>query len=119
MPQYRLTHAREITPESKQQIATSITDLHCNNTGAPSKYVQVLFVRLEDQSGYTGAEHNADFINLDCTIRPGRSEEAEQALLWDLDLLIKKTFSPAKYYITISRYNTALLIENGELLPQA
>lgn len=119
MPQYVLTHSRELSKELKEDIASAITVLHCKHTNAPARFVQTFFIRLEDHSGFTGGSHNADFVNLDATIRPGRPEEVEKSLLWDLDALIKKLLSPAQYYITLGRYYTPHLIENGHLLPAA
>ena len=116
MPQYVLSHARELSQETKQTIASAITKLHCEHTSAPAKYVQVMFVGVE---GFSAGEHNLDFINLDATIRPGRPPEVEKALLWDLDSLVKSVLAPARYFITLSSYGTPYLVENGQLLPEA
>lgn len=119
MPIYSLTHCRAITAETKQELASAITKVHCEATGAPAKYVQVIFRQVEAGAAFTAGKRNDDFLCIEAQIRPGRSEEVEEKILWQLNDLMTRTFQPEKWFISLGRFNSPHLIENGELLPAA
>lgn len=52
-------------------------------------------------------------------IRPGRSTEAEHALLWQLNKLIVQVVNPRHWYLTLGHFTTEHLIEDGQLLSKA
>lgn len=119
MPIYNFTHNRAISAEQKQELASQVTKIHCETTQAPQKYVQVVFVKVEAGDAFTAGERNDDYIALEGQIRPGRSENVESEILWKLNDLIKRVLKPEKWFISLNRFNTPHLVENGDLLPQA
>lgn len=119
MPVYSLTHCRAITAEIKQELASAITNIHCEATGAPAKYVQVIFRQVEAGDAFTAGKQNNDFLGLEAQIRPGRSDEVEQKILWQLNDLMTRTLKPEKWFVSLGRFNSPHLIEDGNLLPAA
>ena len=43
MPLYNLACRRSLNPETRHRIAVAITETHCEQTGAPPTYVNVVF----------------------------------------------------------------------------
>ena len=119
MPIYTITHNCSISTEQKQQLAAGIKQIHCENTGAPAKFVQTIFHAVGPDDAYTAGEKNPQFLCLEGIIRPGRPEEVESKILWQLNDLLKQTLQPERYFISLGRFSTPHLIENGELLPTA
>lgn len=117
MPVYRITHSLCISPEQKQRLATEIKNIHCDNTGAPAKYVQTIFQQLGSDDAYTAEEKNEEFVCLEGVIRPGRSQEVESKIVWQLNDMLKVVLSTDKYFISLGRFTSPHLIENGNLLP--
>lgn len=117
MPVYTITHNLRISSEQKQRLATSIKDIHCNNTGAPAKYVQTVFQQIGVDDAYTAGVKNEDFLSLEATIRPGRSQDVESKILWQLNDLLRLILKVDNYFISLGRFSTPHLIENGNLLP--
>ncbi|KAL0043390.1 hypothetical protein WJX79_003472 [Trebouxia sp. C0005] len=58
-----------------------VTHIHCEATGAPAKYVQVVFRKVEPGDAFTAGKPNEDFVALEAQIRPGRSEQGDSAVL--------------------------------------
>ena len=119
MPIYTITVCRVLSAEQKQELAAEIAKIHCDRTGAPAKFVQTVFRRFDVGDAYTAGKRNDDYVALEALIRPGRPEEVESQILWDLNQLIKRVLKPENWFIIMSRFNTPHLIENGELLPSA
>lgn len=123
MPIYTFTHSCNISAASKRDLAEGVTQIHCEKTGAPAKYVQVVFKKVEEEDAFTGGEPNRSYLTLEGTIRPGRSEEVEKAMLWAFDNLVKTVSNRQtqnfRYFISLGRFSTPWLIENGEMLPAA
>lgn len=119
MPVYRITHSLHISTEQKQQLATKIKDIHCDNTGASAQYVQTIFQQVAGEDAYTAGQMNEEFVCLEGIIRPGRSNEVETKVLWQLNDLLKNVLNIQKYFISLGRFTSPHLIENGNLLPAA
>ncbi len=119
MPIYSFTHCRALTAETKQELACAVTDIHCEATGAPSKYVQIVFRKLEPGDAFTAGKPNEDFVALEAQIRPDRSEQVEQKMLWQLNELLTRSLKPDKWFISLGRFSSPHLIEDGNLVPAA
>ena len=119
MPIYSFTHACSISAEQKQELASEVTKIHCETAQAPQQYVQVVFRKLEAGDAFTAGAQNDGYISLEGQIRPGRSDALESEMLWKLNDLVKRVLKPQKWFISLSRFNTPHLVENGNLLPQA
>lgn len=77
MPVYRCnTPAGTLSQDQRDEIATAIADIHSNATGAPTKFVQVLFFETPEanDSGYPSPHF------IDASIRTGRPPETRQAI---------------------------------------
>ncbi len=119
MPIYTFTHALSILPETKQALAEAVCRIHCELTGAPAAYVQTVFVKVDQGDGFSGGKVNGSYVTLEGTIRPGRAEDVERAMLWKLDKLIRTFLKADTYFISLGRFSTPWLIESGVMLPNA
>lgn len=119
MPIYTFTHALDFSSDTKRTLAAAVCRIHCDSTGAPAAYVQTVFVKVDKDSGFSGGEPNEGYVTLEGTIRPGRSEEVERAMLWKFDELLKSVLKPEKYFISLGRFSSPWLIESGVMLPNA
>ena len=119
MPIYSFTVCRALSAEQKQELAAEVAKIHCHRTGAPAKFVQTVFRKIEAGDAFTAGKCNDDYVALEALIRPGRSEEVESQILWDLNKLITRVLTPENWFITLGRFNSPHLIESGELLPAA
>lgn len=123
MPIYTFTHSCNISAVSKRDLAEGVTHIHCEKTGAPVRFVQVVFKKVEEEDAFTGGMPNGSYLTLEGTIRPGRSAEVEKAMLWAFDKLVKRVSELQthnfRYFISLGRFSTPWLIENGAMLPAA
>lgn len=83
MPTYTCWSKRNtITAENRQRIATALTDLHHEVTGAPRYLVQVLFPEVDDTAVFLAGRpvsHGHVWIRAD--IRSGRTTGQKEELL--------------------------------------
>lgn len=117
MPIYKFTHGRSLPDHQKQELASEVVKIHCQHTGASAKYVQTVFQQVQSGSAYTAGKLNDDYVALEAVIRPGRSEQVESQILWQLNELITRVLKPKNWFITLGRFDTQHLIEDGELIP--
>ena len=76
MPLYICNMARDtLDASAKQAIAQSITDIHCDVTGAPPMFVHVAFF---DEAPMFPLDDNRLFVR--GTIRKGRSDDQKHAI---------------------------------------
>ena len=119
MPIYTFTHCRSLSADQKQDLASEVAKIHCERTGAPAKYVQTVFQKVQKGDAYTAGKPNDDYVALEAVIRPGRPEEVEAQILWQLNDLVTRVLKPKHWFITLGRFDSPHLIENGELIPAA
>lgn len=119
MPIYKFTHCRYLSDDQKQELASEVTQIHCERTGAPAKYVQTVFQKAHTGDTYTAGQLNDDYVALEAVIRPGRPEEVEAQILWQLNDLVTRVLKPKNWFISLGRFDSPHLIENGELIPSA
>lgn len=119
MPIYRFTHCRSLSADQKQELATEVVKIHCERTGAPAKYVQTVFQKVHPGDAYIAGKPEDDYVALEAVIRPGRPEEVEAQILWQLNDLVTRILNPKNWFITLGRFDSPHLIENGELIPSA
>lgn len=78
MPVYRCnTPTDTLTQDQRNEIAKAFTQVHCDTTGAPRKFVQVLF--FETPQGAESAYPTPCFI--DGGNRAGRPQETKQEII--------------------------------------
>ena len=83
MPTYVCwARAGQLSPDQRQRIAKSITEIHHDVALAPRYFVQVIFNELEPHSHYVGgAEAEPNHIWIRADIRSGRTQEQKGRLL--------------------------------------
>ncbi|MEM9610122.1 MAG: tautomerase family protein [Actinomycetota bacterium] len=99
----------------REALATDITDLRCEITGAPRTFVQVLFT--VDDSGRLPS-------GVDCSyranIRSGRTPQQTDELTTRLRdaTVARTTAAPSAVVIQIQETEASFVMEGGRLLPE-
>ncbi len=86
MPTYVVTAPEgRLAPAQKQSLAQRITELHCEHTGAPAYFAQVLFNDVKPGNYFLGGKPlTDDNIFVHGQIRAGRGPEIKEPLILDL-----------------------------------
>ena len=87
MPAYTVTSPQgRLSTEQKQQIAAGITRVHCEITGAPVFFVQVMFNDVPDGNYFRGGKilRDTDNVYVHGRIRAGRDSATKERLLLGL-----------------------------------
>ena len=115
MPVYNVATVDALSYDARKAAAKSITDLHCGLTGAPSEFVNVLFMH-----GHKLKNGNA--LNVVCNVRSGGNRNAE--LTENLRTQIREGVAEATG-IPVNKVDAVLLgfpaswaMEGGEILPE-
>ena len=120
MPVYQC-FAREgsITDEIRAEIASEITRLHVEATGAPRSFVNVLFFDVPRGHMFTAGEPSPTSI-IGGTIRAGRTLEVRQQLLADLsEMWTRLTGQPEQELIVaLTEVDASSAMEAGLIFPQ-
>lgn len=86
MPTYNVyIKAGILNDDRKQKAAEAITRAHCNSTGAPEFYVQVIFNEISDSNRFVGGHPFNSHIWIRGDVRTGRT--AEQRRKWMLEMI--------------------------------
>lgn len=122
MPTYICT-ARDgaLTKDQKAQIATEITRVHNNVTGAPRFFVQVLFNDLKAGSQFIGgARPPSDQVWIRGDIRAGRSEQDKARLLLDILHGFSRISGvpEADVWVYLTELPAKNMAEFGQVLPE-
>jgi phenylpyruvate tautomerase PptA (4-oxalocrotonate tautomerase family) len=84
MPIYECTSPTGLVDDStKENIAKEITRIHCDATGSPASFVNVLFHETHEGSYFVGGRPSGRSIVVG-TIRQGRDIQTRHAILSDL-----------------------------------
>lgn len=116
MPLYMCNSVKDVIPkEAKQKIATDITDIHCDITGAPRSFVHAFFFEDAPQLPINGKS-----VFLFANIREGRSDDQKKDLL---DRIKASIFTHAGVPLSDIIVDTAdvpasWVMEGGEVLPE-
>ena len=117
MPVYRCnTPAGTLSQDQRSQIAHAFTDVHCNITGAPRKFVHVLF--FETSEGVDNGYPTPNFI--DGSNRAGRPCETKEAILNGLKEVLFEIGNLPQETIDgkISEGPASWSMEGGMVLPE-
>ena len=117
MPVYRCNTPRgTLSQEQRNQIAHAFTDVHCNITNAPRKFVHVLFSETPagDDNGYPTP------VYIDGGNRAGRLPETKATILDGLKEALAKIGDLSLDSIDgkISEGPASWSMEDGKLLPE-
>lgn len=116
MPLYMCNAVKgTISDHAKQMIATDITDIHCNVTGAPRSFVHVFFFEDAPQLPI-----NRKRIFLFANIRAGRTHAQKASLVQQMISSIERRASVAGKDILadISDVPAGWVMEGGDVLPE-
>lgn len=122
MPTYICwTRAGRLSPEQRQRIAKSITEIHHDVALAPRYLVQVIFNEANPHSHYVGgdeAEPNHIWIRAD--IRSGRTTDQKGRLMTRIvdDVCEISSASRESVWVYISDIPGSSMVEYGRILPQ-
>ena len=113
--------AGQLSPDQRQRIATSITEIHHDVALAPRYFVQVIFNELEPHSHYIGgAEAEPDQIWIRADIRSGRTQQQKSQLLTRIadEVGAIADVSRENVWVYISDIPGTSVMELGHILPQ-
>ncbi|MFM0718914.1 tautomerase family protein [Paraburkholderia strydomiana] len=74
----------KLSDAQKQQIATSITNRHCEITGAPPFFVQVVIEEEGSTKRFIGGLATTEYIWIRVDMRAGRSEDQRKTLMLNI-----------------------------------
>lgn len=114
MPLYQCaTPPATLDDEGRQRIATDVTRIHCELTGAPPDFVHVVFV---DSAGNAG-EPAASVLG---SIRAGRSEALRRQLAKQIAEAVAGTLGVGSERVAVRTLEipAAWVMEGGALLPE-
>src|SRR5271170_2753360 len=120
MPIYQCISPEGLLDESQRgNIAGEITRIHCDATGAPRSFVNVLFQDMPNGRVFTGGRRSTHSI-LVGDIRAGRDVATRQAMLRDLSQMwTRLTGQPeAELLIALREVKAENAIEAGLILPE-
>ena len=105
--------------EQKQRIASAITRLHSEVTGAPPWMVQVVIDETEQRQRYLGSQPADRHIWIRADIRAGRTREQRQRLMLSIVQAASEISGVEKSAIWVYLCNLAPedLVEYGHVMP--
>ncbi|WP_258002308.1 tautomerase family protein [Burkholderia sp. WAC0059] len=103
----------------KQEIATSITNRHCEATGAPPFFVQVVIEEEGSSKRFIGGLATTEYIWIRVDMRAGRSEEQREALMLHIvgDVSRISGIPAENVWINLCMLEPTDMVEYGRVLP--
>jgi phenylpyruvate tautomerase PptA (4-oxalocrotonate tautomerase family) len=120
MPTYVcVVEAGLLNDQQKQRIASAITRLHGETTGAPTWLVQVVIDENEQRQRYLGGQRAEHQIWIRADIRAGRTSEQRQRLMLGIVQAISEISGVEESAIWVYLCNLAPddMVEYGRVLP--
>ena len=111
MPVYQCSIADARLDDAKrQQIATEITRVHCESTGAPPDFAHVLFVDAPESAGPSVLG----------TIRAGRPDALKAGMAAGIAEAVAKTLGaePERVRVHLLEVPASWVMEGGAILPE-
>ncbi len=124
MPLYLCsTPADTLPPDTRQRIATAITEVHCAETGAPRQFVHVVFFDREHRevaARLAGTTMKDARCQLFGSIRSGRSGTVRQRLVDGMRDGVARILDLDRSEVVMSTrdVDARWVMEGGELLPE-
>ena len=110
-----------LSPDQRQRIAKSITEIHHDVALAPRYFVQVVFNDLKSQTHFVaGTEAEPNHIWIRADIRSGRTQDQKCRLMTRIvDDVCTITGAPREsVWVYISDIPGSSVLEFGHILPQ-
>lgn len=121
MPTYIVTAPDDLLSQpQKNRLAAEITRVHCEVTGAPAYFAQVIFVDVKSGNYFMGGKPlDADHVFVHGQIRDGRTAEAKNRLLLGMMEVAAKVAEIPKSHVGvyIVEVPSAQIAEYGQPLP--
>jgi phenylpyruvate tautomerase PptA (4-oxalocrotonate tautomerase family) len=120
MPIYQCTSADGLLDDSaRENIAKEITRIHCDATGAPASFVNVLFHETHEGGHFVDGRPSGHSIVFGA-IRQGRDIETRQSMLRELSQMwTRLTGQPeGEVLVTLTEVPAENMIEGGLILPE-
>jgi phenylpyruvate tautomerase PptA (4-oxalocrotonate tautomerase family) len=110
----------KLSDAQKQEIATSITNRHCEATGAPPFFVQVVIEDKGSAKRFIGALATTEYIWIRVDMRAGRSEDQrERLMLHIVDDVSRISGIPVEnVWINLCMLEPTDMLEYGRVLPK-
>jgi phenylpyruvate tautomerase PptA (4-oxalocrotonate tautomerase family) len=111
--------AELLNNQQKQRIASAITRLHSETTGAPTWLVQVVIDESEQRQRYLGGQRAEHQIWIRGDIRAGRTSEQRQRLMLSIVQAVSEIAGLEESAIWVYLCNLAPddMVEYGRVLP--
>ena len=112
--------AGSLTPQQKETIARSICRNHCDATGAPQFFVQVLFDEKEANDRFLGGEAAPGHIWIRGDIRAGRTEVQRERLMLSIvkDVSRIAGVQEDSIWVYLCNLEPTDMVEYGHVLPK-
>ena len=120
MPVYQcFVQEGSITDATRAEVASEITRIHVEATGAPRAFVNVQFFDIPSGHAFTAGEPSPTSI-IKGTIRAGRTLEVRRQLLTDLSAMwTRLTKQPEQELIVgLTEVDASSVMEAGLIFPQ-
>jgi len=120
MPIYKCYSRKGLLTESaRQQIAKEITTIHCEATGAPPSFVNVMFLEIPAGRSFAAGQPSTRSV-IEGYIRAGRELETRQGMLRTLSKMWTRLTgqSEADLIVGLNEIPSENAIEAGLILPQ-
>jgi phenylpyruvate tautomerase PptA (4-oxalocrotonate tautomerase family) len=103
VPTYIVTAPDDLLSQSqKNRLAAEITRVHCEVTGAPAYFAQVIFVDVKASNYFMGGKPlDADHVFIHGQIRDGRTAEAKNRLLLGMMEVAAKVAEIPKHQVGV------------------
>jgi phenylpyruvate tautomerase PptA (4-oxalocrotonate tautomerase family) len=121
VPYYQLLVPEGVlTPASRSTIAKEITQIHCEETGAPKSFVHVHFEEIKKGSQYTAGEVDDKVGIFLGMIREARSIKERQRLIQRMSAGIARALGRPEneLIVSVDEITSATAMEFGIILPQ-
>ena len=120
MPLYEcIVQDGQVAHELRPRIAAEITRIHCDATGAPVEFVQVVFTEAPEGSRFAGGEPSRAAI-IRGQVRAGRGEEVHEEILTGLcDAWTDITGTTERdVMIALTEVPASQILEGGRIMPE-
>jgi phenylpyruvate tautomerase PptA (4-oxalocrotonate tautomerase family) len=119
MPFYQcLVPAGSLSADHRSALAEAITEIHCDVTGAPRGFVNVLFVEYDPATYFTAGKPNKCSV-IGASIRAGRDRETRARLLTELSQAWVSITGqdPRSILIALNDVDPTSIMEAGLIMP--
>lgn len=122
MPTYIVTAPQgRLSAVHKIKLADDITRVHCDITGAPSYFAQVIFHDVPGGNYFVGGKalKDVDHVYLHGTIRAGRDASTKERMLVELMRLVSRSAQMQEHCVQVylSEIPARQVLEFGKILP--